>query len=218
MPTSDPERTVVIEDYSPSWPAAFTAERARLRDIFPAARMEHVGSTAIPGLAAKPIVDIMVGAVSLAEIEACIPRVVGDGYRYVEEFNALIPERRYFEKPGFHIHAVAQGVPFWVRTLAFRDALRADPALRREYESLKRRLAQAHRDDVGAYTDAKTPFIRSVERQCLEADRRRLDDEIRHYPTPIPRCDAQFNHLFEQRARIVATIEALDALMGIAGA
>jgi GrpB-like predicted nucleotidyltransferase (UPF0157 family) len=167
MPTSETETLVVIEEYSASWPGAFAAESARLREMFglPADRIEHVGSTAVAGLAAKPIIDIMVGAGSLAEIEACIPRLVGGGYRYVEEFNALIPERRYFEKPGFHVHAVTHGVDFWVRMLAFRDALRADPALRREYESLKRRLAQAHREDRGAYTDAKTPFIRSVERQ-----------------------------------------------------
>jgi GrpB-like predicted nucleotidyltransferase (UPF0157 family) len=214
MPTFDAESVVVIEAYSASWPGAFAAERARLTEIFglPAERMEHVGSTAIPGLAAKPVIDIMVGADSLDGIEACIPRAVAGGYRYVEEFNALIPERRYFEKANrIHVHAVAQGGPFWVRMLAFRDALRADASLRQDYESLKRRLAEAHRGDLAAYTDAKTPFIRSIERRHLEGQRRRLDDEIRHYPTPIPRCDAQFNHLYEQRARIVAAIEALAA-------
>jgi GrpB-like predicted nucleotidyltransferase (UPF0157 family) len=122
------------------------------------------GSTAVPGLAAKPIIDILVGADSLAAVEACIPRMVAEGYRYVEEFNVLIPERRYFEKPGFHVHAVSHGGDFWLRHLAFRDALRADPFLRHEYESLKRRLAQA-RGDIAAYTDAKTRFIRSVERR-----------------------------------------------------
>jgi GrpB-like predicted nucleotidyltransferase (UPF0157 family) len=142
MRTFDCDTAVVLEDYSASWPGVFAAERTLLCEIFglPAGRIEHVGGTAVPGLRAKPVIDIL-----------------------VEAFNALIPERRYFDKSGrFHVHAVAYGGNFWVEQLAFRDALRADASLREEYASLKRRLAQALANDRAAYTDAKAPFIRSV--------------------------------------------------------
>lgn len=213
MRTSERDPRVVVEEYSPGWPRAFAAESARLCGLFGLAEpcLQHVGSTSVEGLPAKPIVDILAGGDSLEAIEACIPRIVAGGYRYVEAFNRLIPERRYFENANFHIHAVAHEGPFWMEQLAFRDALRENPALREEYAALKRRLAQEHPFDVAAYTDAKAPFIRSVLRARLQAQRQRLDEEIRGYPTPIPRCDAQFNHLFEQRARIVAVIESLAA-------
>jgi GrpB-like predicted nucleotidyltransferase (UPF0157 family) len=165
MRTSERDTAVVLADYCASWPGVFATERTLLCEIFglPAGRIEHIGSTAIPGLRAKPIIDILVGADSLSEIESCIAFMVAAGYHYVEEFNALIPERRYFDKDRrFHVHAVAHGGNFWVQQLAFRDALRADASPREEYASLKRRLAQAHANDVAAYTDAKAPFIRSV--------------------------------------------------------
>jgi GrpB-like predicted nucleotidyltransferase (UPF0157 family) len=166
MPAPEP---VELSDPSPLWPAIFALERDALATLFPDAevRIEHIGSTAVPGLVAKPIIDVMLGAPSLAAIEAAIPALEAMGYEYVPEFERAIPERRYFRKQGlppgsFHLHAVAFGGPFWRRHLAFRDALLADPALAARYGALKRKLASRHRNDRVAYTDGKGEFIREV--------------------------------------------------------
>ena len=158
---------VTLSPYSPLWPAIFDYERERLRELLGEVRIEHVGSTAVPGLGAKPVIDILVGAPSLAAIEERIPALQGYGYQYVPEFERAIPDRRYFRRtdgqPGhFHVHAVVEGGAFWRSHLAFRDALRADAGLAGEYWKLKRKLAARFPDDRAAYTDAKAEFIRDV--------------------------------------------------------
>jgi GrpB-like predicted nucleotidyltransferase (UPF0157 family) len=160
---------VTIADYSPQWPAQFDAEARVLRSAFGADRIdiEHVGSTAVPGLGAKPIIDILVGASSLDEIERHIPDLEAVGYGYVPEFEKQLPRRRYFVKPkggdgDFHVHAVERDSAFWRDQLRFRDALRDQPALREEYLRLKRQLALSFHLDRAGYTDAKAPFIEGV--------------------------------------------------------
>ena len=160
---------VELSPYSPLWPAVFELERDRLAALFAGEdiAIEHIGSTAVPGLGAKPIIDIMLGVATLDVVDARIAALVDDGYRYVKEFEVAMPERRYFDKreghPGrFHLHAVVKGSPFWVRHLAFRDALRADPALAERYWKVKQRMAARHPGDRSAYTDGKTDFIRGV--------------------------------------------------------
>ena len=166
---SDATEPVELSPYSPMWPAVFEIERDRLNAIFgpDAVVIEHVGSTAVPGLGAKPIIDVMLGAPALAVIERHIPELVAGGYTYVPEFEKAIPERRYLTKrhghPGhFHLHAVVYDTPFWKRTLAFRDALRRDESVAAEYWKVKKRLATRYPNDRAAYTDAKSEFIRSV--------------------------------------------------------
>jgi GrpB-like predicted nucleotidyltransferase (UPF0157 family) len=162
------EEDVLLSAYSPMWPVVFEIEKERLARILgETVAIEHIGSTAVPDLGAKPIIDILIGAPDLATIEDRIEDLVADGYRYVPEFEKSIPERRYFTKergnPGhFHLHAVVRGNPFWKRHLAFRDALRADPALAVRYWNLKKQLAGKYRNDRAAYTDAKSTFIRNV--------------------------------------------------------
>jgi GrpB-like predicted nucleotidyltransferase (UPF0157 family) len=158
---------VELTPYSPLWPAIFDLERRRLLEIFDhAVVVEHIGSTAVPGLGAKPIIDLMLGSPDLAQVEARIPALEAEGYRYVKEFEKSIPDRRYFTKmdvpPGqFHLHAVVLGSGFWKRHLAFRDVLRADPALAAKYWRLKHHLA-AQLPDRAAYADAKSEFIRKA--------------------------------------------------------
>jgi GrpB-like predicted nucleotidyltransferase (UPF0157 family) len=166
---SDLGEPVELSAYSPLWPAVFEIERDRLNAIFgpDGVLIEHVGSTAVPGLGAKPIIDVMLGAADLKVVERHIPDLVATGYTYVPEFEKSMPERRYFNKrfgqPGhFHLHAVVYDTPFWKRTLAFRDALRRDEGLAAEYWKIKKRLAARFPNDRGAYTDAKSDFIRSV--------------------------------------------------------
>ncbi|MEO8674254.1 MAG: GrpB family protein [Casimicrobiaceae bacterium] len=167
--------SVEIASYCPDWPRTFEAERIALAEIFPqsAFRIEHVGSTAVRELPAKPIVDILIGAGSLAEIEARIREMEAHGYRYVPEYEAVLPQRRYFTKPKdpprrFHVHAVEIDSRFWAEHLLFRDALRADRALAAEYGALKIALATRFGDDREAYTDAKTPFIQAVLRRARQ--------------------------------------------------
>jgi GrpB-like predicted nucleotidyltransferase (UPF0157 family) len=160
---------VELSPYSPLWPAVFDLERERLAALFAGedVAIEHIGSTAVPGLGAKPIIDVMLGVSDLAAVEARIAALAAEGYRYVKEFEMAIPDRRYFDKPEgnpgrFHLHAVVKGSPFWVRHLAFRDALRADPALAERYWKMKQRMAARHPLDRSAYAEGKTDFIRGV--------------------------------------------------------
>ena len=160
---------VELSPYSPMWPVVFDIEHGRLTEIFgtDAVLIEHIGSTAVPGLGAKPIVDILLGAPTLAVIERHIPGLVESGYRYVPEFEQAIPGRRYFVKkdghPGyFHLHAVVYDTPFWREHLAFRDLLRTDPACVERYWRLKTALASRFRNDREAYANGKTDFIRTA--------------------------------------------------------
>lgn len=161
--------TVELSAYSPMWPVIFEIEKARLTGVFgaDAVLIEHVGSTAVPGLGAKPIVDILLGAPTLAIVERHIPGLVETGYRYVPEFERAMPERRYLVKthghPGyFHLHAVVYDTPFWRDQIAFRDILREDPGYAERYWRLKSTLAVRLRNDRAAYTDAKSEFIRNA--------------------------------------------------------
>ena len=161
-------QAILLSPYSPLWPAIFDVEARALAALLDqGARIEHIGSTAVPGLGAKPVIDMLVGAPDLASIEARIPRLAEHGYRYVPEFERAIPQRRYFTRtdgqPGhFHIHAVVLDSPFWRSHLAFRDALRADADLAARYWKLKQRLAARFPNDRAAYTDGKAEFIREA--------------------------------------------------------
>ncbi|MEK7247869.1 MAG: GrpB family protein, partial [Chloroflexota bacterium] len=136
-----------------------------------AVAIEHVGSTAVPGLAAKPIIDIMPAIRSLADARHIIAPMEALGYEYVPEFEDDLPERRYFRRGvprSHHVHVVETTSTFWRRHLAFRDYLRAHPETAAEYAALKRRLADGYGSDSGGYTNAKTEFITRIERLALE--------------------------------------------------
>jgi GrpB-like predicted nucleotidyltransferase (UPF0157 family) len=165
--------SVVISAYMPAWPAHFEAVRDGLLAVFAGddVAIEHIGSTAVPGLSAKPVIDVLLGAPSLAPVEARIDALARAGYTYRPAYEQQVPERRYFvcaAPPAMpvHLHAVARGGRLWRNHLCFRDALRADPALRADYQALKRRLARDHAQDKARYTAAKAPFIARVLAQC----------------------------------------------------
>jgi|APFre7841882724_1041349.scaffolds.fasta_scaffold28187_1 GrpB-like predicted nucleotidyltransferase (UPF0157 family) len=162
--------SVAIASYSSDWPLQFEAVRAALRAVFAhdAVEVEHIGSTSVPGLAAKPVIDVLLGADSLAAIESRIAALERAGYQYVPKYEQELPMRRYFVKPAgpgslrVHLHGVVLGSSFWQEYMAFRDALRADGSLRAGYHSLKMELAQRFAHDKPAYTAGKGPFIRSA--------------------------------------------------------
>ena len=173
MVCSDP---VIVVPYDEAWPLLYQEERARIeRAIGPwVEEIEHVGSTAVPGLAAKPIIDIMVGVKGLEDSPILVERLVGIGYEYVPEFERVMPFRRYFRKVRegrltHHIHLVERSnVEWWERHVLFRDYLRAHPETAQEYGRLKRNLAERFRRDREAYTDAKTDFVAGVIRRARE--------------------------------------------------
>jgi GrpB-like predicted nucleotidyltransferase (UPF0157 family) len=165
---------VEIVEYDPAWPGQYERERDLIADALGdlAAAIEHVGSTAVPGLGAKPIVDIMVGVRSLAEGEKCVGLLEELGYEYKGEFG--IPGRLYFRRltdgnRSHQIHMVEIGSDFWERHLLFRDYLRENPREARDYYELKLRLVGEFGSDREGYTEAKTEFIRSAEAKARAA-------------------------------------------------
>ncbi len=167
------EAPLTVVSYDPTWPSRFAVEAKRVLACFEpdVARLEHVGSTAVPGLDAKPIVDMMLGTERMEAIEACIPALVDLGYEYIAEHEAVMPERRFLAFPkdrprSFHLHAVEIGSAFWRRHLLFRNFLRAHPEEARSYAELKHELAARFDSDREGYTDAKTEFIRERERRA----------------------------------------------------
>ena len=107
---------VVISEYSGQWSLMFSTEAEYLHAVFhpDPVEIQHVGSTAVPGMGAKPVVDILLGASSLESIERRIDALISRGYRYVPEFEAQLPQRRYFVKPAqgdalYHLHAIERG-------------------------------------------------------------------------------------------------------------
>jgi len=172
----EPVYTVEVVDYDPRWPAMFEEERARILEAIGEwlVDIQHVGSTSVPGLAAKPIIDIMPELRDLADAEHCIAPMEALAYEYVPQYNALLPERRYFQKGTtfprtHHVHMVQRDTAFWRRHIAFRDYLRTHGEAADEYGALKRELAARYPTDRFAYTEAKTEFIRGIEEKAALA-------------------------------------------------
>lgn len=160
--------TITITHYDPQWPILYEEEKARILGVIgdKVMAIEHIGSTAVPGLGAKPIIDIMVAVRHLADAEECIEPLQSVGYEYVPEYEVSIPERRYFRKgppeAHRHLHMVERTSDFWERHILFRNLLRAHPEIAQQYYLLKKELATKFGPNRDAYTDAKTSFIESV--------------------------------------------------------
>jgi GrpB-like predicted nucleotidyltransferase (UPF0157 family) len=181
--TSRTGKPIIIADYDAVWPHRFERERMEIVRACGAAafvRIEHMGSTAVPGLAAKAIIDIMPGIRSLDDAPPLIPRLESIGYEYVPEYeqpNAFdegMPFRRYFRKDvngerAFHMHMVEVDSDFWRTHLLFRDFLRISPADADEYARVKRMVAAEYNATVTpesninlGYTDKKSDCINAI--------------------------------------------------------
>ena len=160
---------VEITDYDPEWPQRFDAELQRLKQLCGArlSKIEHIGSTAVPGLPAKPVIDIIAVVPSIDEAESLVKLLCANGYNTSADFNATLKDKRWLMRQHeghrtHHLHLVLPQSPEWQNKVRFRDLLRKDPNLRRSYIELKRRLADEIGSDREAYTDAKTEFVRNA--------------------------------------------------------
>lgn len=156
---------VLLAEYDPVWPALFEREAARIRDTLgPAAlRVEHVGSTSVPGLAAKPIIDIVLVVPDSSDEPSYVPPMEAAGYLLrIREPGWF--EHRLFKGPetDVNVHVFSEGCGEVDRMLAFRDRLRADEADRRLYERAKRDLAAREWRYVQHYADAKSDVVREI--------------------------------------------------------
>lgn len=159
---------VTLQTPDPQWPAIFAAERQRLLALFPQIiAVEHIGSTAVDGLAAKPIIDVMAGVASMETAFSLATPLCQSGYTTSSDFNATLLDRQWFMRWAdghrtHHLHVVVHGDAVWHARLKFRDALRADARLAAQYLQLKQSMASKHRHDREAYTAAKSAFVQSA--------------------------------------------------------
>ena len=159
---------VVLHAYNPQWPALFEVERSRLRNLFPQiAAIEHIGSRAVEGLDAKPIIDLMAGVAAMETALLLAEPLCRSGYTTSSKFNASLTDRQWFMRWAnghrtHHLHVVVHEGAVWQERLKFRDALRGNAELAAQYLQLKQRVATEHAHDREAYTVAKTAFIQSL--------------------------------------------------------
>jgi len=158
---------IQIVEYDQSWPHQFQEESSRILAVTGDVliSIEHIGSTAVEGFVAKPIIDLAGAVEKLEVIASIIDPLVGLGYEYYGEYG--LPGRHFFVRPEdghlkCHLHVVEMGSWQWTKHLAFRDALRVDTVLRDEYENLKCELAVRFQNDSEAYSEAKGDFVERV--------------------------------------------------------
>ncbi len=157
----------------PAWPARAQKEIARWADVLGPILLacHHIGSTSVPGLAAKPILDLLPVVGDLAALDAATPRLIGAGYEALGTFG--LPGRRYFRRSGpdgtrlIHAHAYAMGDPAIARHLAFRDLLLTDPDTCAAYEKVKRSADAAAQGDISRYMQLKDTFVKEAEARAL---------------------------------------------------
>ena len=152
---------VVVVDYDPAWPGEFERLKARISSVLGEVRIEHVGSTAVPGLAAKPIVDLYA---AVDDMDRAVELLAKLGY--ADEGELGVPGRRGFRWPvgekRHHLYICRPDDAGLAAVVRFRDYMRAHPDKALEYAELKRELARSHRNDREAYADGKSGFIEGV--------------------------------------------------------
>jgi GrpB-like predicted nucleotidyltransferase (UPF0157 family) len=157
--------TITLAEYDPAWPGLFGREADRIRAALGSRvlLLEHAGSTSVPGLAAKPVIDIVLAVPDSADEQAYLPALEEVGYfLHIREPGWF--EHRLFKGPDtdINLHVFTAGAAEIDRMLRFRDRLRAHPQDRRAYERLKRELAQRAWPSVQDYADAKTETVRQI--------------------------------------------------------
>lgn len=162
-----PRGTVQLIPYTPAWATLFQTEWVRLQLALGADALDiqHIGSTAVPGLAAKPVLDIGIAVANQSAVTACVPRLSALGYTYRGYRGS---DQGHFFDQGpeecltHYLHLLLRGEQGWLHYLQFRDYLRAHPAARAAYQQLKQQLAVQYAADRAAYSAAKASFVQSV--------------------------------------------------------
>ena len=167
------DRLIVVVDYDPRWPALYQSEKEQLVSLLgdKPVDLQHIGSTSIPGLAAKPVIDIAIGFQELQTAESCIHLLENAGYAYEPDLEAALPGRRFLWRVDltsqrYHLHLASIHSRLWSAPLAFRDYVRRHPEAASEYRKLKATLALECGSDVGAYIDGKAGFIEKILRRA----------------------------------------------------
>jgi len=167
-------RKVEVVPHDPRWQELFVIESRRVMEVLGpnAIAIHHIGSTAIPSIYAKPIIDLLVEVSNLAKVDNCNASIESLGYIAMGEFG--IPDRRYFRKDNqtgirtHHVHAFLSGSEQVKRHLAFRDYIIAHPEDARRYSDLKRRLAKEYPTDIDGYMDGKDSFIKAIDKKAAQ--------------------------------------------------
>ncbi|HEY0609506.1 MAG TPA: GrpB family protein [Chitinophaga sp.] len=186
---------IIIQPYTEKWVNDFTEEKSKLEETLKGmhAVVEHIGSTSVPGLGAKPIIDILIGLQSGNDLDKVITPMQQSGYTYFRKYEPMMPYRRLFIKleplphkmpPAIvdigeefvtgkdframaNIHILVKDTPHWDRHIAFRDFLRAHPDTRDAYYALKKELSVKEFRDTLEYNQAKDAFVKEVEQRAL---------------------------------------------------
>lgn len=172
-------RPVIIVEYDPQWPILYGEEKLRIIEAVghKVLAIEHIGSTAVLGLGAKPIIDIMAGVRKATDAEECLPLLRDIGYTDVtpepeeEDWHYCLGKGPHTDaelSATYHLHLVNFMSDHWKKHLLFRDFLRTHPEVAQQYYELKKKLAAKHGSDRNAYTEAKTPFIELVIAQARQ--------------------------------------------------
>ena len=165
-------RKIEVHKYDPSWPKRFDAEKNLLWRILGdvVIAIHHIGSTSVPGLDAKPIIDILIEVTDLSALDALGNEMQAIGYESKGEYG--IPGRRYFQKGGddrtHQVHAFKYGDDNVTRHIAFRDYLRSHPAIAEEYAVLKKSIAETCDNDIDKYCDGKDAFVKHHEAIAMQ--------------------------------------------------
>lgn len=163
---------ITVVEYNLNWPKAFEQEASQLKGLLGdlIVNIHHIGSTSVPGLMAKPIIDILLEVTNLGNLDTKSTLVEGLGYEVMGEMG--IPGRRYFRKGGYYrthqIHAFVSGDSNLERHIAFRDYLIAHKEVAEAYGALKLAIARKANNNIESYSDAKDPFIKLHEPKALE--------------------------------------------------
>ncbi len=156
--------SVILEEYDSSWPAKFEMEKSYLMSVageWNFGSVEHVGSTAVPGMVAKPVIDVMFGVKTLYESKPAIEVLIKNGYEYWPYKTEVM---HWFCKASdafrtHHLHLIPYESPLWRERIKFRELLRSNEVIAAQYANLKRELAASHKEDREAYTEKKWSFI-----------------------------------------------------------
>ena len=167
-------RPVIIAEYDHQWPILYAEEERLILGVVGhrVLVVEHIGSTAVPGLGAKPIIDMMAGVHRPSDADDCVPLLREIGYTDVtpepEDPDGYYCLGKGPHRVGYHLHLARFMSDHWEKHLLFRDYLRAHPEVAQQYYEVKKKLATTYRSDRETYTEAKTSFIESVIAQARQ--------------------------------------------------